>query len=433
VAALGAALALAATPAPVRAQAFAGERFAAEVAAPLRLSPAFEPRSARELGHELAGEVAPGSAPGSWRETSRAGALGEGEAGGAPSGRGSPPLPVPRSLPGRDLRLAAIFGADHRVPLPARFKAVEDKIGLLFNPRARRVCTAFCVDRDIIATAGHCLHRTAGERPPQLGDFWFGRDYDAVRDFARIAGYASGAAAQHVMSGAMSLSIDPPIDADKDWALVRLTRPVCSKGVLPLSVLSIDDIIKEAEARRVFHVSYHLDFTHWKLAYSRACGVARNFAGADWGAIARDFAEPAALILHTCATGDASSGSPLLLETAMGPAVIGINIGTYVQPKVVMQAGRVAQRRNADTIANTAINSEVFVEKLETFRHATILGSGAQIRELQTRMAERGLFAGKVNSVYDAALRSAIEAHERAAGLPVTGLATAALLQRLER
>ena len=431
---LGAALALlAATPAALRGEAFAGEAIAAEAAAPAALSPAFEPKSARGLGEKLAWEVASGAPPESRPAASQAGALGQGEPREAPSGPGSPPLPIPGSLPGRDFRLAAIFGADHRVPLPARFKAVEDKIGLLFNLRARTVCTAFCVDRDIIATAGHCLHRTAGERPPQLGDFWFGRDYDTVRDFARIAGYASGAAAQHVMSGAMSLSIHPPIDAAKDWALVRLTRPVCSKGGLPLSVLSIDDIIKEAEARRVFHVSYHRDFTPWKLAYSHACGVARNFAGADWGAIARDFVEPAALILHTCATGGASSGSPLLLETPGGPAAIGINIGTYVQSKVVMQAGRITQRLKADTIANTAVSSEVFAEKLETFRQATILGSSAQIRELQTRLARRGLFAGKVSGVYDAALRSAIEAQERAAGLPVTGLATAALLKQLER
>jgi protease YdgD len=431
-AALGTALALlAVTPAAVRAPAHAGQAVA-KAAAPPALSPVFAPKSDRELGHS-GWEAASGSSPASRRAGDAVGALGrEGEPWGAPSGRDAPALPIPVSPPGRD-RLAAIFGADHRVPLPVRFKAVEDKIGLLFGLRAHTVCTAFCVDKDIIATAGHCLHRTAGERPPQLGDFWFGRDYDTVRDFARIAGYASGAAAQHVMSGAMSLSIRPPIDAAKDWALVRLTRPVCSKGGLPLSVLSIDDIIKEAEARRVFHVSYHRDFTPWKLAYSRACGVARNFAGADWGAIARDFAEPAALILHTCATGGASSGSPLLLETPTGPVVIGINIGTYVQSKVVMQAGQVTQRLKADTIANTAVSSEVFAGKLETFRQATILGSSAQIRELQTRLAQRGLYAGKVNGVYDTALRTAIEAQERAAGLPVTGLATAALLKRLGR
>jgi protease YdgD len=331
----------------------------------------------------------------------------------------------------RVLRPAAVFGVDRRTPLPPRLHDLQEKLGLLFNTRARSVCTAFCVAKDIVATAGHCLHRTAGEHPPQLADFWFARNYDAVRDFAHIAGFATGAAAQHVMSGAESLSIRPPIDAAKDWALVRLSRPACSKGALELAVLAGEQIIKEAEARRVFHVSYHRDFTPWKLAYCRDCTVARNFEGADWATIARDFINPTALILHTCATGGASSGSPVLLETPTGPAVIGINIGTYLQSKVVMQAGQVTRRLKADVVANTAVSSAAFAAQLEIFRGATILATGAQIRELQTRLRQRGLFTGRVDGTYGAALHAAIEAHERAAGLPVTGLATAALLQAL--
>jgi protease YdgD len=341
---------------------------------------------------------------------------------GAPPASGAPPLSP-----------AAVFGPDHRAPLPPRLKDVQEKLGLLFNLRARTVCTAFCVAKDVIATAGHCLHRTAGEHPPKLADFWFGRNFDTVRDFARIAGRASGAEAAHVMSGAVSLSIRPPIDAAKDWALVRLMRPACSKGTLPLRVLSIDEIITAADARRVFHVSYHRDFTPWKPAYSRACSVARNFEGADWDSIARDFTDPADLILHTCATGGASSGSPLLLETAEGPEVIGINIGTYLQSKVVMQAGQVTHRLKADTIANTAVSSAAFAAQLEIFRRASILESHAEMRELQTRLMRRGLYSGKLDGAYSAALRSAIEAHERAAGRPVTGLATAALLNELGR
>jgi protease YdgD len=235
------------------------------------------------------------------------------------------------------------------------------------------------------------------------------------------------------MTGAESLSIRPPIDAARDWALVRLVRPACSKGVLPLKVLSLEEIISAASDRRVFHVSYHRDFTPWKPAYSRACGVARSFQGADWDSIARDFIDPAALILHTCATGGASSGSPLLLETTDGPAVIGINIGTYLQSKVVTQAGQVTHRLKADTIANTAVSSAVFAEPLEIFRRASILQSRAEVRELQVRLMRRGLFAGKPDGIYSTALRAAIEAHERAAGLPVTGLATAALLSELGR
>jgi hypothetical protein len=325
----------------------------------------------------------------------------------------------------------AVFGVDRRTALPSRLRELQEKLGLLFNLRARTVCTAFCVAEDIIATAGHCLHRTAGERPPRAADFWFARNYDTVHDFARVAGHATGAAAQHVMSGAESLSIRPPIDAAKDWALVRLSRPVCRKGVLPLAALGLEQIIAEAGARHVFHVSYHRDFTPWKLAYSQECAVARDFEAADWATIAHDFVEPTALILHTCATGGASSGSPLLLETPTGPTVIGINIGTYLQSKVVMQAGQVTRRLKADTVANTAVSSAAFAQQLEIFRRATILATGAEISKLQAQLQKRGLFAGKVDGIYSAPLRMAIEAHERAQGLPVTGLATAALLKTL--
>ena len=326
---------------------------------------------------------------------------------------------------------AAVFGADERVMLPAQHKAVQEKIGLLFNLRARTVCTAFCVANDVIATAGHCLHRTVGERPPKLEDFWFGRNFDTVRDFARIAGHGAGATAQHVMSGAMSLNVRPPIDATKDWALVRLARPACSKGALQLRALPIEAVMREAAANRVFQVSYHRDFTPWKLAYSRPCGVAKSFENADWTTIAKDFSDPGQLILHTCDTGGASSGSPLLLQTPSGPEVIGINIGTYVQSKVVMQEGQVTRRLKADAVANTGVSSEAFADKLEVFRRATILGSGAPMRELQTQLKQRQLFAGKIDGIYGAALRAAIEAFEKAEGLPVTGLATQALLKRL--
>ena len=329
------------------------------------------------------------------------------------------------------IRPSAVFGADERVPLPPRYKGLQEKLGLLVNLRSRTVCTAFCVAPDVVATAGHCLHRTAGERPPRLADFWFARKYDTVRDYARIAGHASGAAAQHVMSGALSLSVRPPIDATRDWALVRLARPICSKGVLAMRALPVEQIMAEAAANRIFQVSYHRDFTPWKLALSHPCPVARSFRSADWATIAQDFFEPAHLLLHTCDTGGASSGSPLLLETEHGPVVIGINVGTYEQSKVLMQEGQVTKRLKADTVANTAVSAAAFAFKLEAFRQAAILSSPAQIRELQVAMKARRLFFGAIDGAYGAALRAAIEAYERAQGLAVTGLATRALLKRL--
>jgi protease YdgD len=344
---------------------------------------------------------------------------------GAP--KGPRPPPSAESL----LERIAVFGADERGPLPAKFKAVQEKIGLLFNLRARSVCTAFCVAPDIVATAGHCLHRTAGERPPRLADFWFARNYDTVRDYARIAGYASGAAGQHVMSGSFSLSVRPPIEATKDWALVKLTRAVCAKGVLAMRVLPTEQILAESAAKRVFQISYHRDFAPWKLAYSRPCTVGRSFETAEWNTIAQDFSDPGALILHTCDTGGASSGSPLLLETARGPEVIGINVGTYVQSKVVMQDGQVTKRLKADTVANTGVSAAAFAGKLDAFRGAAILGTAAQMRELQGALKQRGLYGGAVDGTYGSALRAAIESYEKSHAMPVTGLATQGLLKRL--
>jgi hypothetical protein len=325
----------------------------------------------------------------------------------------------------------AVFGADDRITLPAKFKDVQQKIGLLFNLRSHTVCTAFCVARDVVATAGHCLHRTLGERAPRHADFWFARNYDANRDYARIAGHANGAAAQNIMSGSMSLNVRPPIDATRDWALVRLSRPICTKGVLPVRPLPIEDVLAHAKAERVFQISYHRDFTPWRLAYSRPCSVSKSFESVDWNTIAQDFADARHLLLHTCDTGGASSGSPLLLDTPQGPEVIGINVGTYVQSKVLMQEGKVAQRLKADTVANTGVSVAVFADKLELFRQAAILGTPAQVRELQSALKERKFYSGPIDGNYRAGLRQAIEAFEAANGLPVTGLATRALLKRI--
>jgi hypothetical protein len=327
--------------------------------------------------------------------------------------------------------MVAVFGADERGPLPARLKSVQEKMGLLFNLRARTVCTAFCVAKDTIATAGHCLYRTAGERPPQLADFWFARNYDAVRDYARIAGHNTGGAAQHVVSGSLRLNVRPPIDASKDWALVKLSKPICTKGVLPVRGLASEEILAAAREGRVFQVSYHRDYTPWKLAYSQPCTVRKSFETADWATISQDFSEPDALILHTCDTGGASSGSPMLIETPSGPEVIGINVGTYVQSKVLMQAGQVTKRLKADTVANTGVSAAAFAGKLNAFREAAILGTPAQLRELQVLLHQRHLFNGVADGTYGAALRAAIETYEKAEGLPVTGLATQALLKRL--
>ena len=231
------------------------------------------------------------------------------------------------------------------------------------------MCTAFCVAKDVVATAGHCLLSTAGERPPRFADFWFPRNYDAAREIARIAGHANGTAAQQRDVGSTSLNVRPPIDATRDWALVRLARPACTKGVLPVRVLPIERILSEAEAKRVFQIAYHRDYMPVE-ARLRASPAAwrKSFETSDWkhdrAGLLRSRGAAAAYLRH----GRGLVGLADAARQARGPEVIGINVGTYVQSKVLMQDRQVKKRLKADTVANTAVASAAFAGKLEAFR-----------------------------------------------------------------
>jgi len=344
--------------------------------------------------------------------------------------------PAARGRPGQVEAAAkpiAVFGADERLNLPERLEWIAERIGLLFNNQARTVCTAFCVAENMIATAAHCLARGRNAQAVRYGDFTFARAYDRRQDFSRIKGASTAAAAQNILAGDFKLSVRPPIDAASDWAIIKLQRAGCPAGALPVRPLPIGALMELSRAGRVFQISYHRDWAQWRPAYGRGCVVARDFEAAAWAAIAPDFLEPDAIVLHTCDTGDASSGSPLFVEGEDGPVVVAINVGTYVQSRAVTENGKVVARHRAQTIANTAVNAHVFAPAIEAMRRALILPSGAPMRELQERLAARGLYTQKVDGAYGAALRAAIEGYERSSRLPVFGLATEELLSRLRQ
>jgi hypothetical protein len=337
-----------------------------------------------------------------------------------------------RSIEATAVRPVAVFGRDDRVALPERLAATASRIGVLFNNPARSVCSAFCVGPAMIATAAHCVAVTSPQgsrmRP---ADFLFARAYDRERDYARIEGYTAGSAAQHILTGEFRLNVRPPIDAARDWALVRLDRPICRHGGLAIQPATSDEILAMAQAGRVFNIAYHRDLPVWTPTYSGPCHAGRDFGASEWSTIAPDFESPDQIILHTCDTGGASSGSPVLAEGPQGPVVVAMNVGTYVQSRVVTQQGQVTHRQQTETIANTAVNAAVFAEHVAAFRAAQILATGAPIRQLQEYLAALNFYAGRADGDYGPVLKAAIVDYQKAQGLPVTGLATAQLLARL--
>ncbi len=329
-------------------------------------------------------------------------------------------------------RPVAVFGPDDRAPLPPQRSALGASIGLLYESRSHSVCTAFCVGDDLIATAGHCLFRTEGERAPQLRGFEFRlQPKNGPPANARIAGSERSAEAQHVASGTLKLRVNPPIDAAHDWAIVRLRSPVCKGRALPISRQPQSELVKLSAAQRVYQVSYHRDFGNWELALGAPCAIRRSFNGADWNAIAKDFVEADHVILHTCDTGGASSGSPMLIDGPAGPEVIGINVGTYLQARVLTQKGEVVHRYKSETVANTAVAAAAFRPAFEALSRAEILADKRDLKELQRLLASEGLYSGTRDGVYGAMLNTAIRAFERQEGRKETGLATAALMKRL--
>lgn len=330
------------------------------------------------------------------------------------------------------LHRVAVFGTDDRVALPTDRSTLRSSIGLLYEGRTHSVCTAFCVGDDIIATAGHCLFRTAGERPPKLEGFSFRlQPLTGPGASSRIAGSERNAEAQHVVAGSSKLRVNPPIDAAYDWALLRMREPICKGHTLPISRQPEAELIKLSAAQRVYQVSYHRDFGNWELAYGAPCPVRRSFGGADWGAISKDFVDARHVILHTCDTGGASSGSPMLIDGASGPEVVGINVGTYMQAKVLTQKGEVVHRYKSEMVANTAVGASAFRAALETLSRAEIIATQSGIKELQRLLSAQGHDTGSRDGVYGARLNAAIRAFERAEGRGETGLATVALLKRL--
>lgn len=325
----------------------------------------------------------------------------------------------------------AVFGPDNRGPLPASHRHLEGSIGTLYEARTRTICSAFCVGDETVATASHCLFRTSGETPPKLSGFSFRPASKAARSDTKIAGVDKGPGQEFVSSGSHSLSIRPPIEATRDWALVRLAQPVCRGRVLPVSHMTVPELKAIAEAGKVYQVGYHHDLPARRLVYGGPCWMRRGETPTERETIARDFEDTSELVLHSCDTGGGSSGSPLLVDTPNGPEVVAINVGTYVRSKVLMQNGDIVHRYKSDTIANTAVASGAFAQRLAIFDRADILTGRERIKQLQMLLAESGHYRGPRDGLYGTGLRLAIESYESANRKPVTGIASADLLERL--
>lgn len=332
---------------------------------------------------------------------------------------------------GSMIHQVAVFGVDDRRIMPKGRHRLRDRIGVLSHRGTGQYCTAFCVGRNVIATAGHCILGTASGRAAGFAKFEFHRDSGRGQSPARIAGWRNGTTALNIVTGADRLNTRPPINASADWALIRLDRDACPAGGLAISNFTRSAIEERASNGRVYHVSYHRDIRNWRLAESRRCGVMAETPRSPRPQIEADFTGAENLLLHTCDTEAASSGSPLLVEGPSGPEVIGINVGTYVRSRIVTHDGEVIERLSSETVANTALVASQLIANLNVLERTTPVAHRYEIERIQAALAARGHFAGALDGRYGPLTRAAIRAFESKSGMFVTGLATRELLAKL--
>jgi len=221
----------------------------------------------------------------------------------------------------RSIRLASLMVASGllvAVPLPAAAQG-EGSIRTRVDARAapwnsigklqavagslRATCTAVLIAPRTVLSAAHCLFNVRTGRTFAPGSLHF------------VAGLEGGAFA----AAALAQSIDPAPDYDpaepgrtrgSDWAVIELAGPVTSAGPpLPLAP-SIP-----APGAAVMVGGYAQDNPNVLTADTqcRVTGLAEDWRGRR-------------LLRHDCAATHGVSGAPLLMRTAAGWAIVGINV-----------------------------------------------------------------------------------------------------------
>lgn len=326
---------------------------------------------------------------------------------------------------------AAVFGQDTRRDVPLAYRYLAGKIGMIYEPDTQTLCSAFCVAPNVVATASHCLFQPRDGRLPNLFDMSFRLDYKDLSLSSGLDGRMAGTPKHNIAVGTTRFGKEPPLSAPKDWALAKLSRPICRFGTLELSPRPTEELIEASRQRRIFQLSYHWDYTHWELAYSDRCRIRRSFKGIEWRYIRQHFSGADDLLLHDCDTGGASSGSPILMDTGNGPVVVGLNVGTYTRTRLLLSQGNVVRRQKPDIIANTAVNARAFAHVVEPLARRSMIASEQEVIDLQKELQARNLYTGPIDGVFGRGTRSAIRAYESLRGEVLTGLPSRWMLTNL--
>ncbi len=356
------------------------------------------------------------------------------------------------SLPDGKVPPPGIAGHDDRSLELGSLAVFRKGVGRLLVPVGRRElkeCTAFCVDRQWIMTAAHCL---AGlSKAPRRARF-VPEGMEARQQGVAIAWPRRNEEAWNAVIGGVAFPVVASrrhIQPDRDWVALPLRAPVCGTTlpILPVQVDTLDTLAykgrREDSGIKLSVLAYHGDRGHRRLMRSARCGLAANRDALRL----RQRLSPH-VILHDCDLAFGASGSPLFMTLPFGRhAVVGMNvaifernqarIGRLAHGPLTRTIGRAAGEPVQETVddgfvANMAVSTSAFAAVVLALRQeGPPLTDRRAIATVQRLLKARGLNPGPIDGVLGPRTRKALIAYRRSQGMEPVALASSMVLESL--
>ncbi len=337
---------------------------------------------------------------------------------------------------------ATVLGKDDRIVLPESHGRLAGAIGLLALPihiegkRKVNYCTAFCVGRDLIATAAHCISAVPDRYPePVLRGAVFRLGYWKGHKVRRKAGVFRGwnsdddtLIRNQIVSGLNGRTVMETRTGGNDWALIRLAQPICGKH-LPVRSASRETLSRAGREGRLYIVGLHGDRKLDGLLYSPDCRIIDNRHTRSM----KKAVAGGEILYYTCDTYKGSSGAPLLMDTERGPVVVGMNVGTqnHRVGGSATASGENGAGRGEVYVANIGVPAAAFAREARILARSRVITAKVKVRQLQTLLNRAGYDAGPVDGILGHRTRQAILAFRRRNGLMPVATATPYMLRLL--
>jgi protease YdgD len=170
-------------------------------------------------------------------------------------------------------------------------------------------CTAFLIGEREALTAAHCLHDKRGNKPWRPRDLHFRAGYQQDKHVAE-SGIESYVVADDFVPGAEPVTAN----ADADWALLRLKRPIGRVagylGILPADLPEVARLAQRPEA--LLKSGYRIDADNVQTI-TRECRAVGHLSGST-------------MLLHDCPTIHGDSGAPILTLSNDTVRVVGMHV-----------------------------------------------------------------------------------------------------------